>query len=128
MSTSTFCLDAAAGHNLIGIHLEPDWEVTEKVERDVSGTGGHFSINYIVRNKSGQKAFLKVLDLARALSIPGDQLQNVQDLINQFNFERETLRVCRTYGLTGIASALHDGRVDIPGNSIGVYYIRGLST
>lgn len=118
MSTS---LDAA--HNLVGLNLPGEWRVTEKLQRGDNATGGHFSVSYIVEQKHGKKAFLKVLDLARALSMPGDQLKNIGSLIQQFGFERETLRVCRNHRLKRVAAAIADGKLEIPGNPFGIYYI-----
>jgi len=117
----TISLDAA--HNLVDLSLIDGWKVIQKVEKEQNATGGHFSVSYLVQNEHGKKAFLKVLDLGKALSMPGDQLKNIQFLIQQFDFERETLRVCREYRLRRVASAIADGKLEIAGNPFGVYYI-----
>jgi eukaryotic-like serine/threonine-protein kinase len=114
-------LDAA--HNLVGSKLKGGWTVIEKVEKEHNGTGGHFSVSYIVEHEKCGRAFLKVLDLGRALTIPGDQLKNIEALTSQFNFERDTLKVCREYRLKRVAGAIEDGKLDLENNPFGVYYI-----
>jgi hypothetical protein len=64
-----------------------------------------------------------VLDLGAALRMPGDRLKHIQSLIQQFNFERDTLKVCREFGLKRVASAIDDGKMDLPSDPYGVYYI-----
>ena len=110
-----------AAHNLFGVTLPGNWKVIEKVAKDHYSTCGHFSVSYIVE-REGKKAFLKVLDLGAALRMPGDHLKHIESLIKQFNFERDTLRICRQFGLKRVASAIDDGKMDLQGGD-GVYYI-----
>lgn len=111
-----------AAHNLLGFTLPRGWKVVEKVPKAHYATGGHFSVSYIVE-RDGTKAFLKVLDLGAALRMPGDHLKHIQDLIIQFNFERDTLNVCREFGLKRVAAAIDDGKMDLDSDPYGVYYI-----
>lgn len=110
-------------HNLVGITLPEGWVVKEKIKRETSDTGGYFSVSYLVEKTSGEAAFMKVLNLAKALTMPGDQLRNIQNLITTFNFERDTLDVCRSNNFKRVATALSHGKLEIPGNIFGVYYI-----
>jgi eukaryotic-like serine/threonine-protein kinase len=112
-----------AAHNLVGFTLDGGWTVTDKVTKAHNATGGTFSVSYFVRNAKGEKAFLKVLDLGYALNMQGDQLKNIEELISIFNFERETLKICREFRLKRVSSAIADGKLEIPGNRLGVYYI-----
>lgn len=121
MSLASADFDAA--HHLVGLSLPGGWTVTEKIEKEHNSTGGHFSVSYFVENVKREKAFLKVLDLGRALQMPGDHLKNLEELVSIFNFERETLKICRELRLRRVSSAIADGRLDIPGNGLGVYYI-----
>src|SRR5207249_3957485 len=61
-------MDAPA-HGLLNIDLENGWRVVERLPDPGSagGTGGHFSVGYIVEHADGRRAFLKALNLAPAL-------------------------------------------------------------
>jgi len=121
MPDLTAFLDCA--HNLVGLTIVDGWKATEKIQKSAASTGGHFSVGYIVEKAGHPKAFMKVLDLTKALSMSGDQLSNIQDLISQFTFERDALKICGEFKLKRIASAIADGKMDISGNPFGVYYI-----
>ena len=110
-------------NHLLGAKLHDGWEVVEKTKREVTDTGGCFSVSYVVRHGTGRIGFLKVLNLAKALAMPGDQLENVQNLIAAFKFERDTLDLCKEYNLNRVASAIYHGKLDVDGNPFGVYYI-----
>ena len=110
-------------HNLLGMMVTPEWKVVEKCDRLATDTGGCFSVTYIVQHKKGHRAFLKVLNLSRALSAPGDHLKALQHLITAFNFERDMLDLCAKYNLGRVATAITHGKMDIPSNAVGVYYI-----
>lgn len=110
-------------HNLEGMNLPSGWTIQKKKEKKNTDTGGNFSVCYHVVDSSGKVAFMKVLNLARVLAQPGDQLKNIQHLIETFNFERNALDVCEQYRLRRVAAALEHGKIDIPGNPFGVYYI-----
>jgi serine/threonine protein kinase len=112
-----------AAHHLVGAELDDGWKVLKKIEKPAGATGGHFSVCYEVEHPSGRKAFLKALNLAKALNMPGDVLRQVEDLIKAFNFERDTLAVCRDKRLKRIAAAIADGKIQPPGSAYPVYYI-----
>ena len=65
----------AGAWRLLGIETESGWRIVEPVGWDpetgdradhYNGTGGHFSVPYIVE-KDGNRAFLKAIDLTRAM-------------------------------------------------------------
>jgi hypothetical protein len=91
MSTAIPGLDAA--NHLQGAKLDGDWVVLDKIEKPLDGTGGHFSVCYHVEHKSGKRAFLKALNLGKALNMPGDTLRQIEGLVQTFNFERDMVRL-----------------------------------
>src|ERR1035437_6454123 len=115
MTTSLAGLEAA--HHLLGFELDDGGEVIKKNEKTAGATGGHFFLCFEVEHKGGRKAFLKALNLAKALNMPGDVLRQVEDLIKAFNFERDTLAVCRDKRLKRIAAAIADGKIQPPGSA-----------
>ena len=108
-------------HNLEGMTLPTGWKILTKKEKKSTDTGGNFSVCYHVTSTEGKAAFMKVLNLARVLAQPGDQLTNIQHLIETFNFERKALDVCEQYRLRRVAAALEHGKLDLPGNPYGVF-------
>ena len=121
MSTAIPGLDAA--NHLQGALLDGDWVVLDRIEKPLDGTGGHFSVCYHVEHKSGKRAFLKALNLGKALNMPGDTLRQIEGLVKTFNFERDTLELCRSKKMRRIAIALADGKLQPAGSAYPVYYI-----
>jgi eukaryotic-like serine/threonine-protein kinase len=122
-ANEVFAKSLAAPHCLEGHEFPGGWRVIEKVQKEQNSTGGHFSVCYLVEGKDGQHGFLKVLDLAKALAAQGDRLKQIEQLIQQFNFERDLLDTCKQYRLKRVASAIAHGKLEIEGNPFGVYYI-----
>jgi serine/threonine protein kinase len=109
---------------LVGLSLNDDWKVVEKISKHITSTGGSFSCGYKV--ECGKKiAYLKALDFSAAFSHP-DPARILQDLTESYNFERDLLKKCKDNKLSKIVTPISDGSVDVPGYSKGiskVYYI-----
>lgn len=95
--------------NLVGLHLEGDWEVYEKIKKQVNGSGGNFSICYKVRRKN-EIAFLKAVDLSRALGMD-DSMRWLQILTTKHNYEMELLSLCSGRKMDKVVSILGSGRI-----------------
>jgi len=102
---------------LVGQKLPQDWTVVSMVTKAPNATGGHFSIGYIVKHKSGREAFLKAIDFSRAFSTP-DPSRALQELTETFNFERDLLNKCRNKNLDRVVRAIEDGNITIDGVSV----------
>ena len=100
-------------HSLVGRTLANGWTVEELRSRPPGATGGHFSVQYVVRHVSGQQAFLKVLDYSAALQ-KEDFLVAVRDMTAEYVFERDLHRRCTDAGLTRIATILDAGKIESP--------------
>ena len=81
---------------LLGLTLKGDWQVVEKCSKTQSGTGGCFSVGYIVQ-KGDKRAYLKALDFYSQLMIADDPARAMQPLLEGFNFERDLLAKCRGF-------------------------------
>lgn len=55
--------EVPAAH-LLGRKLEGGWTVAEQLLRDPGASGGYFSVNYIITDEAGRRAFLKALNIA----------------------------------------------------------------
>jgi hypothetical protein len=64
---------------LVGLDL-PDkpWRVVKKIGRDIDATGGYHSYGYVVANKDGDEAILKVFDFSQARAAPDDVFNHTQ--------------------------------------------------
>ncbi|MBI5396591.1 MAG: protein kinase [Verrucomicrobia bacterium] len=115
----------SAAEFLEGTDLANGWKVVSKLKPHATATGGNFSIPYVVERKEGKetrRAFLKVLNLRRALSTP-DPLREIQRLTTAFNFERDTLALCKDKRLKRVAALIEDGQYSLPKSQIPIFYI-----
>ncbi len=109
-------------HTLVGKELSGGWMVEDFVKRPADATGGYFSVAYIVRSThNGGKAFLKVLDYARAFAT-NDPAAALEAMVTAFNFERELLERCQRSRLSRIVRIIGDGTFKLgssdPNNTI----------
>ena len=114
-----------AAELLEGADLANGWKVTTKVPRHSTSTGGNFSVPYFVENgkgKSAKRAFLKALNFRQLAAAP-DFARAVQQQTAAFNFERDTLHLCKEKGLRRVATLLDAGEHRMPGNPLPVCYI-----
>lgn len=110
-----------AAHNLLGLTLMGKWTVIEKVAQKDGGTGGFFSVCYIVEN-NGYKAFLKALNFNAffQLSSATTTTKILQEQTNAFEFEKELLYKCKNGRLTKIAMIIDEGEEIVDGFAIPV--------
>jgi eukaryotic-like serine/threonine-protein kinase len=105
--TQNFC----AAEMLEGVQLNNGWKVLTKVPKPSTATGGCFSVPYFVERRNGKtahRAFLKALNL-RQLMAAQDFVKAMEQHTRAFNFEKETLELCRGKKLKRIATLLDSG-------------------
>lgn len=103
-------------HLMAGRELEGGWKIVEQVKRNANATGGTFSTPYIVE-RDGKRAFLKAMDLSRAL-LSSDILQGLQEFTQTIRFEGEMLEVCKARGMNRVVQLLQQGQIELdPTNS-----------
>jgi serine/threonine protein kinase len=114
-----------AAEMLEGVELPNGWKVAAKVPPSAVSTGGNFSVPYYVERVEGKKtrrAFLKALNFRRLAAAP-DFARAVQQHITAFNFERDTLTLCKDKKLKRVALLLDAGECRTPNNPLPVCYI-----
>jgi hypothetical protein len=114
-----------AAEFLEGVDLPGGWKVIKRAETAPKGTGGHFSIPYIVERPDGKRkqvAFLKALNL-RMIANSSDFAREMERHMAAFNFERDTLDLCRSQRLKRIATLLDAGEYRAPNSMLPVCYI-----
>lgn len=99
---------------LVGLELEGGWHVDSIRHKHPKGTGGNFSVGYLVAHNDGRKAYLKALDFTIAFE-QSDYTRALQDLTTAYNFERDLLEKCRKKRLKRIVIPLDSGTVEVPG-------------
>jgi serine/threonine protein kinase len=113
----------SAVHSLEGRTLQTGWEVLEKTKIKPGGTGGNFSVCYIVK-KDNQIGFLKAINTLSFLRAEEDQTKAQADMLNTYNFEKEILSRCKNRNLTKVSKLLEASFENISGFLItGVYYM-----
>lgn len=103
--------------NLVGQSLNGGWEVVEALQEKSYGTGGNFSVPYLV-SKNGQTAFLKIIDIREALRAP-DSSAKLKEMIDTYEFEKRILDKCK--GLSRVVTILEYG--EIKEGAIPLYYL-----
>ncbi len=106
--------------HLVGQTIEGIWVVEEAINLSANGsTGGAFCIPYLVKHiRSGQKAFLKVLDVVGAImrySASGVGLAETLSRITSAHvFETQLLKDCEKRRLDRVVRALAYGEIYLP--------------
>ena len=93
------------------------------MQKNPQSSGGNFSEGYIVESTSGQRAYLKALDLSQALE-PGipDPIGMINVLTEAFLFERNLLERCRSTRLDRVVTAIDSGTIGASPNDL-VFYL-----
>jgi serine/threonine protein kinase len=109
-------LSAAA--DLVGVTLPGGvWRVVSKVTKKPGDTGGNFSVNYWVEEAAGRRAFCKVLDFEKLVTINRQQnmdpITALAEAVRVYEFERDMARQCKS--LSKVITAIDDGAFEING-------------
>jgi serine/threonine protein kinase len=115
--------DLCAAEYLEGVQLPNGWSVLNRVSP--SATGGNFGVCYVAerqQDKKTHRAFLKALNLRRLARAP-DFARALEQHLAAFNFERDTLELCRSQRMRRVAKLLDAGQHILPNHSLPVCYI-----
>ncbi|MCB2400061.1 protein kinase domain-containing protein [Rhizobium ruizarguesonis] len=108
----------AGAWKLLGMHLPTGWKVIEPIGWDpntglgsdhYNGTGGHFSVPYIVE-KDNKRAFLKAIDLTSAMHSP-NALMALHAITSAHSFEALLLEICEGEKMDRVVVALESGQL-----------------
>lgn len=119
-------------NNLVGQTIMGVWNVEEAINLKENGsTGGNFCIPYRVRNTTtGQKAFLKVLDVVKAIqryaSDGHDVLYTLNRVTSAHLFEAQLMEACNEKRLKRVVRALASGEIGlevVPWGQIGFPFL-----
>jgi eukaryotic-like serine/threonine-protein kinase len=106
--------------HLTGKTVNNRWVVDKKVNLDENGsTGGFFSVAYEVRDaQTGVRAFLKILDVIKALQGYSAVGADVAEILNRVSsahiFEVNLFKACGDKKLDRIVRALDHGDISLP--------------
>jgi serine/threonine protein kinase len=105
-------------HRLAGTALDDGWVITHPLgwsldqngelvkSADDVGSGGNFSAGYTVK-RGTQTAFLKAIDLSRAMRAPpGDMLDELKKIIDTATFEKSICALCGVRRMDRVVQAL----------------------
>src|ERR1017187_2565820 len=101
-----------AAEMLEGVVLNNGWKVLKKVPKSSTSTGGCFSVSYFVEQvheKKRHTAFLKALNFRQVLAQP-DITKAMEQHTRAFNFEKDTLELCKGRKLKRIAHLIEAGQ------------------
>jgi serine/threonine protein kinase len=117
---------------LVGARIKDQWLVKQRIDQDENNTtGGFFSVGYRVENQdSGEVAFLKVINLQKAITLYGQQGVSTAEALNRVTdahlFEVELVEICRKRKMHRIIRVIDYG--DFPATvpllgAVGIPYI-----
>jgi serine/threonine protein kinase len=98
-------------HLLAGKDLGEGWKVVAPIKRPENATGGNFATAYIVE-KEGKQAFLKAMDLSKAL-LSENLLEGLQHFTDTIRFEGEILEVCAGKRMNRVVTLLTQGQLEL---------------
>lgn len=99
---------------LLGRTLDGGWKVIDLMPLSLNGTGGVFSVGYIVEAPNGRKGFLKAMDFTKAIE-KSDPVLAMNEVTEAFVFERTVLERCKKRHLDRVVLALTDGKTNVEG-------------
>jgi serine/threonine protein kinase len=105
-----------AASRLKGLVLDNGWRVTRHLARNPDATGGTFSESFEVK-KEEKVGFLKAFDFSKAFEPGVDTTRAIEDLVQDFNHERDVLAYCGEKRLSRVVIAIDHGSVQVPGLS-----------
>ena len=106
--------ESRPAERLVGLSLNGGWHVQSIRHRHPKGTGGNFSVGYLIVHDDGREAYLKALDFWAAFDQP-DSPRALQDMTTAYNFERDLLQTCKSRRLGRVVTPLDSGEVKVPG-------------
>ena len=106
---------ANPAEELVGQTINGRWKITERKNLDGNDTtGGFFSVPYVVTDTTtGDVAFMKVVNLAKALLIYQQQGVSTAEALNRITdnhlFEVDLAEACKLYKLKKVVRVLDHG-------------------
>lgn len=109
---------------LAGQLLPNGWYVKELISERENGSGGNFSVQYVVE-KEGKVFFLKAIDIYKTLvDIPLDKFTlKLNEQLSLYNFEKQLLMYCKDHHTSKIALIIDSGEIRLPQETIPVPYL-----
>lgn len=101
--------ETSPAEELQGVQLAEGWKVVERLRTAPTSTGGQFSTQWIVE-RGGEQAFLKAIDIHKALRRGGGEVMRVlQQVATEYNWERDLLAACAERGMDRVVRAIGGG-------------------
>lgn len=104
-----------AAYDLVGKTLDGKWKVTKQLTK--SGTGGNFSVCYLVKY-NGREYFLKALDFS-SISHSLNFVDGMSAIMNEFRYERDLSNYCRDRHVNKVVIIAGSGEILFPDYVIG---------
>ncbi|MDM1679889.1 protein kinase [Myroides odoratimimus] len=112
-----------AAYNLTGRELANGWIVSNMIEKTEGGTGGFFSVCYLVE-RNDEKAFLKALDFNAFFQMNRGSGKRMTEILkeqtNAFEFEKELLFKCKESRLSKVSMIVDEGEENLDDFTMGV--------
>lgn len=96
-------------HQLEGMTLENGLQIIKKISKSADETGGNFSVQYIAQEATGEKCFLKAIDIekpilrGRAIGVAFAELLKQQ--MDMYTYELKLLELCKEHYTSNVVKA-----------------------
>lgn len=100
-----------------------NWLVIKKRNKIGADKSGAFASGYTVKNKNGDKAFLKAFNYYYALRATGSTINELKKLVDDFTYERDLLEFCAENKMRRIVTAIDYGEHDLQGVTLPIPYL-----
>lgn len=116
-------MNNSPSQSLLGVTLPNGWFVKEIINPGDAATGGNFCSQYYVE-KGGSRAFMKAIDLTRAMQSQS-WTDALQECLQEYHFERDLYIKCKDRHMSHVVVPVDHGMADSgqPGHFSQVPYI-----
>jgi len=109
--------DKGPAGELIGLTLQENWKVQQRLLVDAGMTGGSRSVCYRAVNPKGEVAFVKAFDF-RWQELEGGDTDALERMVREYNYERNVHVLCRDHRLNRVTRIIDAGKIKVKDQAV----------
>lgn len=106
-----------AAFNLVGQTLNATWVVKQRIDKEPSGTGGFFSVCYLVEDRLHNNFFLKAFNINafKTLSKGKSWMDYMKEMTDAYLYEKKLSEYCQQHHVTKVSFVIDSGEIELGG-------------
>lgn len=106
-----------AAFNLVGQTLNATWVVKQRIDKEPSGTGGFFSVCYLVEDRLHNIFFLKAFNINafKTLSKGKSWMDYMKEMTDAYLYEKKLSEYCQQHHVTKVSFVIDSGEIELGG-------------